>query len=279
MNCFRRIENYLLAQHPGFEIHTNHFVPPLLVDPKHTHKYYKVELFMGLTFNIVFFFLSLMYIMPSMLFIEKWDISMGVLFIQTFMIIVSIQPKYVIQREFLKITTLATVREQRQKQHSIFASNAFMLNFHLSTALILIYFFSTVYIFISLYYWPFNYYQKYLIVWILVFIGRICISFKRYKFFFGDIVVSSRQIKDYDVPSILLNQEMIEAHPRLKNDTECVICKDNMNVGELIVEFTCQGRHCYHKECIYNWMKIKPNCPSCSSYVFTYDIIAPLTDN
>ena len=46
------------------------------------------------------------------------------------------------------------------------------------------------------------------------------------------------------------------------NNTECIICKDNMNNNNNPVKLVKCG-HIYHKECLLHWLKRKNECPIC----------------
>lgn len=43
---------------------------------------------------------------------------------------------------------------------------------------------------------------------------------------------------------------------------ECVICLGSMDEGHKKYKLYCD--HCYHKECIINWILEKPTCPLCN---------------
>ena len=41
----------------------------------------------------------------------------------------------------------------------------------------------------------------------------------------------------------------------------CCICRENIELGAQIFSLSCD--HCFHKECISEWFKEKPECPYC----------------
>ena len=47
--------------------------------------------------------------------------------------------------------------------------------------------------------------------------------------------------------------------------TMCVICSENIELGEKIIVLKCDGRHFFHSECIKMWLKRKMVCPYCRS--------------
>jgi len=44
-------------------------------------------------------------------------------------------------------------------------------------------------------------------------------------------------------------------------DNECIICLDEMNIGDDIIVVYCG--HKYHKKCLFDWFQRKKNCPIC----------------
>lgn len=62
-------------------------------------------------------------------------------------------------------------------------------------------------------------------------------------------------------PEIVKNIPTYKAHG--KYCILCVICTENINEGEDIVILKCPGRHCFHSECIKQWLLRKVNCPTC----------------
>ena len=61
------------------------------------------------------------------------------------------------------------------------------------------------------------------------------------------------KITDIKLDKILIIDNMI------KTDRNCTICLENLT--DNIIKLKCS--HLYHKECIKNWIKKKPNCPMC----------------
>ncbi|KAJ8246998.1 hypothetical protein GJAV_G00257610 [Gymnothorax javanicus] len=49
-------------------------------------------------------------------------------------------------------------------------------------------------------------------------------------------------------------------------DTMCLICRDDMkSCGTVVTELHCT--HCFHKECIEQWLWTKQSCPACHIHV------------
>lgn len=44
---------------------------------------------------------------------------------------------------------------------------------------------------------------------------------------------------------------------------ECVICKENMSVGDVVLKLPCSDRHVFHRTCIEPWMCKHATCPLC----------------
>jgi len=60
--------------------------------------------------------------------------------------------------------------------------------------------------------------------------------------------------KNNEVDYIILNKNF--------ENNECIICLDNMIVGNNLKTLNCG--HIYHYECINKWNNIKKTCPICS---------------
>ena len=71
-------------------------------------------------------------------------------------------------------------------------------------------------------------------------------------------------IQRYGVdPDIIDNWPTISA--TAENNTDCVICSDEIKEGQDIMILNCPGRHYYHASCIKEWLKQRVNCPVCRS--------------
>lgn len=44
---------------------------------------------------------------------------------------------------------------------------------------------------------------------------------------------------------------------------QCVICSEDIIVGEPIFILNCDARHYFHEPCIKSWLKVKISCPLC----------------
>ncbi len=47
--------------------------------------------------------------------------------------------------------------------------------------------------------------------------------------------------------------------------TSCVICAQDIQLGENIIILNCPGHHYFHGNCIKNWLIVKLSCPVCRS--------------
>ena len=45
----------------------------------------------------------------------------------------------------------------------------------------------------------------------------------------------------------------------------CVICAQDIQLGEDIIILNCPGRHYFHANCIKSWLNVKLTCPVCRS--------------
>lgn len=66
---------------------------------------------------------------------------------------------------------------------------------------------------------------------------------------------------DPDIIDNLPQDTATEEH----NNTLCVICSENIEIGDKIIILKCDGRHFFHSECIKMWLKRKMVCPYCRS--------------
>ena len=58
--------------------------------------------------------------------------------------------------------------------------------------------------------------------------------------------------------NLLIDYIVVEKH---FENNECIICLDNMKIGEKIKILDCG--HIYHYNCINDWFKRKKECPLC----------------
>lgn len=89
-----------------------------------------------------------------------------------------------------------------------------------------------------------------MIFWCTCFVLRIYVSFSRYNRFFGiSVFKDSKQGINWDLKTFVFTQAMSENHPRLKNDVECSICKEEYEERSECIEFPCKGKHVFHAGC------------------------------
>lgn len=50
-----------------------------------------------------------------------------------------------------------------------------------------------------------------------------------------------------------------------KHCTTCVICTEDIKIGEEILVLRCPGKHYFHSSCIKDWLVHRVNCPICRS--------------
>lgn len=65
-------------------------------------------------------------------------------------------------------------------------------------------------------------------------------------------------------PDIIENLPQIDAD-ETHSGTMCVICSENVEIGDKIIVLKCDDRHFFHTECISVWLKKKIICPICRS--------------
>lgn len=44
---------------------------------------------------------------------------------------------------------------------------------------------------------------------------------------------------------------------------DCTICLESYVPSDLLIVFTCDEKHYFHKECGYEWLQVKTECPLC----------------
>ena len=51
-----------------------------------------------------------------------------------------------------------------------------------------------------------------------------------------------------------------------KLNNECIICLEEINKNNIIFN-SCEHYNNFHRECIYDWIKINPLCPICENKI------------
>ena len=66
-----------------------------------------------------------------------------------------------------------------------------------------------------------------------------------------------------------IDPEIVKNLPTIKADAKhcinCVICTEDIKLGDDIIILKCPGRHCFHGNCIKSWLMVKVVCPMCRS--------------
>ena len=84
-------------------------------------------------------------------------------------------------------------------------------------------------------------------------------------------VLNNNTFEDQHLTNNGLNQIEIDSLPIRQhictddNDSDCLICKDNVVNLENIYSIPCG--HVFHQPCLYDWLKIKKTCPMCRQLV------------
>ena len=96
-----------------------------------------------------------------------------------------------------------------------------------------------------------------------------CCCYERDEF---DESFSGRSMRRVDSSSILKDCRIIKYNVETKRwgffrwkyecrNSVCTICLEDYTKGEEVV--LCPCKHCYHKHCIKEWLKLKNSCPMC----------------
>ena len=64
-------------------------------------------------------------------------------------------------------------------------------------------------------------------------------------------------------PEIVNNLPTKKAEP--KHCINCVICTEDIKLGDEIIVLKCPGHHAFHASCIKSWLLVKVACPMCRS--------------
>ena len=67
------------------------------------------------------------------------------------------------------------------------------------------------------------------------------------------------------------DEDRIDVDENYDEEVECMICRDMLHGTEQKVCFL-PCAHCYHEECVKEWIKYKPHCPFCKAKVSMKDI-------
>ncbi len=46
-------------------------------------------------------------------------------------------------------------------------------------------------------------------------------------------------------------------------DGRCTVCLGDFQSGDELIYLPCRELHCYHAECVVEWLKTNPKCPAC----------------
>ena len=80
----------------------------------------------------------------------------------------------------------------------------------------------------------------------------VCIFIRDPNQFYSHFGVDPEIIRN--LPSIPATQD---------HCTSCVICAQDIQLGENIIILNCPGHHYFHANCIKSWLNVKLTCPVC----------------
>jgi len=55
-------------------------------------------------------------------------------------------------------------------------------------------------------------------------------------------------------------------------DTQCAVCRDELEVGVQVQVMPCSGKHVYHPDCLKPWLEKHNSCPVCRFELPTDDV-------
>lgn len=112
------------------------------------------------------------------------------------------------------------------------------------------------------------------ILFVMVMIGVIHISIIFLKFIMMlicfPIMVSYFMSNPHSFYSQFgIDPEIVNNLPTLKAEKKhcisCVICTEDIKLGDEILMLRCPGKHFFHGSCIKSWLRVKVTCPICRS--------------
>lgn len=269
MDIIRRAVNYILEEDTNFQLQNNPFLQPLLAQPLITIKYYKLEILLGMSYNIIFASFFIIKICPTLLenFLEA-KLTTAIFSIIFLLNFIGQFPKLYIIYKFYALDVTMGSHQLRQQLMMLFSKRIYIQNFKISSFIMISHLLGLSFTIFSLIKGGTEWVEKYLFIWCVSFIFRILISFYRYSRYFGGVMSSKTDEMIYDLPTFKFLEHMKLTHPRLKNDIECLICRIEFEVDEELVEFPCGGKHCFHEKCIRKWLSRKATCPACNQLLY-----------
>lgn len=272
MDRIRRAINQILEQDPDYNFQNNPFIKPLIAQPQITIKYYKLEILIGIIYNIMFALFFIVKICPKFsgyFFMNKLitTIYTGLFF---FNFIGQFTKLYILV-QFHKFDLNSGSQQLKQKLLMLFSKRIYGINLTISSMYLICKSLGLSFTILKIQVGT-ECINKYLFIWCLIFICRCIISHYRYSIYFGAVISWQGDQRVHDLSVFKFEEKMKLAHPRQKNDLECLICRVEFNVHEELVEFPCSGKHCFHNRCIRNWLIRKASCPTCNQLLYDCSI-------
>lgn len=56
-------------------------------------------------------------------------------------------------------------------------------------------------------------------------------------------------------------------HDEARCESQCTICLSPYSLGELLLPLPCDGKHCFHADCIRQWLERHNSCPLCQKMI------------
>jgi hypothetical protein len=108
-------------------------------------------------------------------------------------------------------------------------------------------------------------YNFYLKNYSVLFFYMIFLSPYITQFFKDAFTMCYKKYKFYTVYSKICQNLKFKEIQDVENqiDNKCSICLDTVEMEDEISIIPCGCIQLYHHDCIYDWLKINPSCPSC----------------
>ncbi|KAJ4900860.1 RING/U-box superfamily protein [Raphanus sativus] len=86
-------------------------------------------------------------------------------------------------------------------------------------------------------------------------------TFGSYDEIFGRVLGNSSSTRRQEVTEELPVVELTAEELMERGLMVCAICREELAANEILSELPCS--HCYHKDCISNWLTNRNTCPLC----------------
>lgn len=239
-------------------------------------KYFKQELCIGFSFNILLFAILLGYVPFS--FQLCWDCNslmcLWLLALGIFNTIL-VLPKALLIRKIYQIEETVDIYMANFALWNFFRSRVYKFNTLVSRYIFCTYTVGTV---LPLFSWnsseECHSFSRLITFLIISFVGRLVGSFYKFIRNFGNTQQAENLMEFFDGTSKEEIQSLkVKKHKEYvavinRNDHECSICYEKYEDDDEVRVMNCPGDHAFHKQCIDKWLLKSNRCPQCNLSIF-----------